>query len=98
MTETTYNHDNFIEKLLQIPSKKEQLKVLKTYMLSLPVGEFDAFMFDNLDKLGMGLEDLVTNNKLNKKEKTGLNNQIDATINLLQTMKQDSSFDHSKAA
>ena len=35
----TYNPDTFIEQLMAISSKKEQLDVLKAYMLRLPIAE-----------------------------------------------------------
>jgi hypothetical protein len=94
----TYNHDNFMEQLLAVSSEKKQLDLLKSYMLQLPMQEFDSFLFGNLDKLEVGLKDLLTSKDLKKSDKKDLNLHIDTIVDLLQTMKHDVSIEKRKAA
>jgi hypothetical protein len=89
----TYNHDVFIEKLNQLSSKKEQTKAMKDYMLSLPTAEFDAFLFGNIDKLGVGLEHLLTTNALSETDKNSIANKLDTLVEVAKSMKNNLSMD-----
>ncbi len=94
----TYNHDKFMEQLMALSSEKKQLDLLKSYMLQLPVQEFDAFLFGNLDKLDTGLQELLSSKNLSSTDKMNLELGIDNIIDMLQTTKQDFTIETRKAA
>ena len=94
----TYNHDKFIEQLLALSSEKKQLDLLKSYMLQLPVEEFDSFLFGNLDKLDIGLQNLLFSKEVSTTDKKHLEQDIDGIIETLQAMKQDFTIEKRRAA
>jgi hypothetical protein len=84
-----YNHEAFMEKIRLINDKDEQMRLMKDYWLSLPTEEFIAFMKNNMNDIGIGLEILVANNALSQIDKNLMNKDISNTISLVKTMKDD---------
>lgn len=92
------NHDKFMEQVMALGSKNKQLDLLKAYMLRLPTQEFDAFLFGNLDKLDIGLQELLSSKDLSDNDHTYLEQEIDNIIQVCQTNKEDFILEKRKAA
>lgn len=84
-----YNHDLFIKKLSEIVSKEDQYQMLRTYMLGLPIDEFDKFLFGNLAKIQEGIVELAERGELRKEDKQDFAKTINNLIATTQSLQKN---------
>ena len=93
-----YNHKAFLEKLMLIESESERQLAMKNYIFSLPASELSLFLKGQVQDIGNGVQELILNKSLNSTQKEGLIVDMDETIELLKTMKDDMTVKQRKAA